>query len=225
MTFRLSLANHSHLQLIIGLVDEAALWLRGKGTDQWERPWPSRAKRDARILGDLWARKTWIAWENGVPAATITAEETANPRLWAVWERAEAAAYVHRLIVARRYAGLGLGADLLDWAGNRAATHYGAQWIRIDVWTTNTPLHRYYENQGFKFLRYCSDPEYPSGALFQKATEPIAEVDNGVLEEVAAGRIVTPKGRRTYPAHRPGVADQAPVCGHAARAQLFRQPR
>ncbi|MGE5291432.1 MAG: GNAT family N-acetyltransferase [Micromonosporaceae bacterium] len=220
MTFRLSPANHRHLQLIIGLVEEAALWLRGKGTDQWERPWPSRAKRDARILRDLWARRTWIAWENGVPAATITADETANPMLWTGWERAEAATYVHRLVVARKYAGRGLGADLLDWAGNRAAKHYGAQWIRIDVWTTNTPLHRYYEAQGFKFVRYCSDPEYPSGALFQKATDQIAESDNHVLEEVPE-RILVPNGRQRI--HMPNARshEQQNGCRYTVRAELF----
>ena len=78
------------------------------------------------------------------------------------------ATYIHRLVVSRRYAGDRLGADLLTWAGAQAAQHYGARWIRLDAWTTNTALHTYYTGQGFEFVRY-SAPANPSGALFQRA--------------------------------------------------------
>jgi hypothetical protein len=67
------------LGTIIRLIEEAAEWLRAKGTDQWARPWPNRAGRDSRILASLSQGKTWIGWDNGTPAATITADPDEDP--------------------------------------------------------------------------------------------------------------------------------------------------
>jgi hypothetical protein len=117
MTIRLGLANdHDQIQ-IIWLMEEAASWLRNKGTDQWARPWPSRSARDARICADISEGKTWIAWDGDTPAATITSEETAHQPLLSEWDDGEPAAYVHRLVVARRYGGRSVGSSLLNWAG------------------------------------------------------------------------------------------------------------
>ena len=130
MTFRLSLATDDDLDVIIGLVEEAATWLRRKGTDQWARPWPSREARDRRIWSDLLTRKTWIARDRGGdPAATITTEVAPDRILEVDWD-ADPATYVHRLVVSRNHSGRGLGAALLNWAGRRAARYYRAQWIR-----------------------------------------------------------------------------------------------
>jgi hypothetical protein len=75
---------------------------------------------------------------------------------------------------------------MIDWAGLRAVRDWSAQWIRIDVWTTNEALRNYYEKRGFRFCRECpfDQDTYPSGALFQK---PTSEVD-----EVAAARFAEP---------------------------------
>ena len=63
------------------------------------------------------------------------------------------ALYVRRVVVARSYSGLGLGAALLDWAADVAKSDHGAALIRIDVWTTNLELHAYYEGQRFTRCR------------------------------------------------------------------------
>jgi hypothetical protein len=94
----------------------------------------------------------------------------------------ESAVYVHRLITARDYSGLELGSQLIDWVGLRARREYGARWIRIDVWTTNDALHDYYQRQGFSPCGRCPDPDYPSGALFQK---PVAGIPAGRIPQVS----------------------------------------
>jgi predicted N-acetyltransferase YhbS len=77
--------------------------------------------------------------------------------------------YPHRLIVRRKYAGL--GTDVVEWACKRAG-ELGNNWVRIDVWTDNVGLHRYYEQRGFQHVRTLDLSDYPSGALFQrKATD------------------------------------------------------
>jgi GNAT superfamily N-acetyltransferase len=160
---------------IIGMIDEAADWLRGKGTDQWARPWPNRAARDGRVRRGLRNGHTWIAEDAGRPIATITYRPHGNRKLWTRREDQTPAVYVSRLIVTRSAAGFGVGAAMIDWAAAQAVNDWNAQWTRIDVWTTNVALHNYYEKRGFRHLRIaqCQAEDYPSAALFQKPTSEI----------------------------------------------------
>jgi hypothetical protein len=157
---------------IYDLLGEATAWLRGKDTDQWEKPWPSREARDRRILTGLENGGTWIVRDALGPVATITVATRPDPGVWSDLEPgcdlADRAVYVHRLITSRKYAGLELGSELIDWAGYYGERLYGAQWIRVDVWTSNLALHAYYTKRGFLSCGSCADPCYPSRALFQK---------------------------------------------------------
>lgn len=107
------------------LVDEAARWLRGKGTNQWAKPWPDLDGRNKRIKDDLVHGRTWLLRDDDVAAATITID-TVNPidpwrnRIWPTAWLAEEALYVHRVVVRRSRAGRALGAMLLDWASGVA---------------------------------------------------------------------------------------------------------
>jgi ribosomal protein S18 acetylase RimI-like enzyme len=166
-------ATERHHDAIDGLIDAAAEWLRTKNTDQWAQPWPSEEDRSHRILRDLRLGKTWIAWDGTEPTATITAD-SADSSVWPKQMLLDRAVYVCRLVVRRTHAGQGLGAALLDWAGLRAMWRDGARWVRADVWTTNQALHAYYERLGFEFCGFrAAIDDYPSAALFQKATDRI----------------------------------------------------
>jgi RimJ/RimL family protein N-acetyltransferase len=176
--FALRLAMPGDLNEVRWLVHQAADWLtRSKDTDQWARPWPTQEARDQRLLSGIRHRRTWIVWDEDVPAATVTVGTRPEPRVWSQpgceCHLRDPAVYVHRLIAARNYAGRELGAESLDWAGLRGHRFYGAKWVRIDVWTSNEALHAYYEKRGFKRCGSCADPNYPSGALFQKPVSAI----------------------------------------------------
>ena len=176
-------ATDENLTTILGLIEEAAVWLRTKGTNQWQRPWPSPEERDGRVWRALQGGKTWGVQDRdgimGALAGTVTIAKQANPQVWSPQVReeelTEPAVHVHRLIVSRDRGDKGLGADLIDWAGQRAAREYGAKWIRIDVWTSNRELHKYYMRRGFEPVGLCADRSYPSRALFQKAVSDIDE--------------------------------------------------
>jgi GNAT superfamily N-acetyltransferase len=160
-------ARVEDLEILIAFRDEASRWLSARGIDQWSSPWPSDDLMAEGMLRNIKAGETFIVWDNKTPAATITVDQWANPDLWTPAEAAEAARYVHKLTVARAYGGRGLGAVLLDWAGSRAADS-GASWLRLDVWTTNQRLQRYYLEQGFTHVRTVVLQHNPSGALFQR---------------------------------------------------------
>ena len=196
-TFFIRRATVDDMETIIGMIDEAADWLATKGTDQWSTPWPSRTARDARIRRGILGLDTWIVEDHGEPVATITCRKFGNQKLWTPGELHDSAVYACRLIVRRRWAYDGIGAALIDWAGYRALQTWKAQWIRIDVWTSNLALQAYYEKLGFAPVRICPGNEpgsSPSGALFQK---PTAEVD-----EVAATRFTQATGRPLEPGQR-----------------------
>jgi GNAT superfamily N-acetyltransferase len=162
-------ASVNDMGVVIRLIEEAAGWLRTKGTDQWSKPWPNLAGRDSRILASLSEGKTFIGWQGRTPAATITADPDHDP-YWPDDMRRDPAVYVHRLIVSRPFKGAGLGAALLDWAGRNARSDYGAMWIRVSAWTTNSALHAYYRRQGFVLVGLNPDDGYPSAARFQRPT-------------------------------------------------------
>jgi len=170
---------------ISGLRAEARQWLRTQSTDQWAKPWPSEDAREKRILDAIRAGRTWLAWDGAVPAATITASPN-HHEIWPEENRRDPAVYIRRLVVSRdrRYAGRGLGAQLLDWAGLRASREYGARWVRADVWTTNMKLHQYYRDQGFAFCGFCEwIADYPSAALFQKPIDEIKPFEDPLFRE------------------------------------------
>jgi GNAT superfamily N-acetyltransferase len=159
------------------LVREAAEWLREcKGTDQWAKPWPDRAGQKRRMRDDIAHGKTWLIWDDTAVAGTITidTEETLDARGQPVWpehKRHELALYVRRVVISRRYAGLGLGAALLDWASDVAKRDYGATHIRVEVWTTNAGLRAYYSGQRFAPCQGRDPAEldgYPCQALFER---------------------------------------------------------
>ena len=190
---RLALAGPENLEVILGLIEEARHWLPTRGTDQWAYPWPDPSSRDERVLAGLRNGATWIVWDGDTPAGTVTLTSRRNPQIWqkpaATCDLAERAVFVDRLITRRLYAGLGLGEQLIDWAGLRGRSEYGAKWIRIDVWRTNTGLHDYYVSRGFKACGLCADPDYPSGALFTKPVSMIPEPRTALFwEEPATSR-------------------------------------
>lgn len=162
---------------ILEFIDEAKLWLPSKYTDQWSRDWADQKgrKRSDRVQASLAQKTTWIVTvtheEQTYAVATVTIEPKANPLVWDRPEDRDASAvYLSRLVVARRFAGLRIGAALLNWACDHARHRYQAKLVRIDVWTRNFALHKYYRDQGFRWQGYCADKAYPSRARFQRST-------------------------------------------------------
>lgn len=177
LTLDVRCAVPDDLATVLELIDEAKLWLTSKNTDQWSKDWADQRgrKRSDRVQDSLAQGTTWIVTvthhDQTYAVATVTIEPKANPL---VWDRPgdldDSALYLSRLVVARKFAGLKIGAALLNWACDHARHRYRAELIRIDVWTRNFALHRYYRTQGFRWQEYCLDASYPSRARFQRST-------------------------------------------------------
>ena len=176
-------ADAADFEAVRSLLKEASRWLGTKNTDQWAVPWPDENGRNTNIRRAIRAGRTWIVLDgDSRPAATLTTSPN-HHGIWPAKNGREPAVYVRRITVSRRYAGLGLGRQLLDWAGLHASHEYGARWVRVDVWTTNTRLHKYYQDQGFEDCGRSPVSGYPSAALFQKPVEEIGPLDAPLFRE------------------------------------------
>jgi GNAT superfamily N-acetyltransferase len=180
--FTIHLAGLNEDRTVIRLIEKAADWLRGQGTDQWATPWPTLDERDERVRIGLERRQTWLVCDGHAPVATMTVCQDPIPHVWQERDPGDAV-YVHRLVIDRRYAGQNLGGMMIDWAVQRELKRRRVEWVRVDVWTKNEGLHAYYERQGFVRCGTCPDDDYPSGALFQKAADAALNTDTSHLVE------------------------------------------
>jgi hypothetical protein len=63
---------------------------------------------------------------------------------------------------------------------------WDADWLRVDVWTTNLGLHNYYKGQDFEYLRTVETEcewDYPSAVLFQKPTAAVNRASAALFEQ------------------------------------------
>ena len=166
------LARPSDVDTIEAWRAERLAWLASCGSDQWSNPMPRRVL-DAEARAGL----TWMVCDGAVPMLTISvlSYEDFDPR-WSpdsgddpMWpDDPRAALYAARMVGPRRFAGLGLGGEALDWAAGRA-NDAGVPWLRLDAWNSNTALHGYYRRLGFHHMRTVTGP---SGTCFQRPAAP-----------------------------------------------------
>ncbi|MFB4310824.1 GNAT family N-acetyltransferase [Actinomadura sp. GTD37] len=187
-SYRIRPARPDELDVVLGLIDHAAAWLRAeKATTQWAAPWPSPDGRLKRVNEALITGETWLLFDAERPIGTVSIKTMGQEELWTAQERETEAVYLHRLVIHRDYKGKGLGAELIDWAGRAgAACQERAELIRIDVWTDNTALHAYYLGLGFEKVatRETSD-RTPSGALFQRPLDLVRTAGTRRIVEAA----------------------------------------
>lgn len=143
----------------------AARWLASIGSDQWSDVSIDDTEFRRRVEQSIANGETWVATDDQDHVlATIAVDQHTNPGLWSDQERMDAL-FIHRMIRDRE-APQGTGRRLLDHAA-ALARQAGKKWLRLDAWTTNTDLHRYYQSQGFRHVRTVREHHTRSAALFE----------------------------------------------------------
>ncbi|MGV9962686.1 GNAT family N-acetyltransferase [Streptomyces olivaceus] len=169
---KITTATPADLQRLLDFRKEAASWISALGSDQWSRPYPAE-----RLLTTIDAGTVFMLRDGDQTAATITLTPEAEEGLWSDEELSEPSMFVNKLTVSRDYAGQNLGGALLDWAGDRAH-RAAAKWLRLDAWTSNARLQRYYLEQGFQHVRTVLEGNAVNGGprvsgwLAQRPTRP-----------------------------------------------------
>ncbi|OKI33816.1 GNAT family acetyltransferase [Streptomyces sp. CB03578] len=168
----IEVATPDDLAKLLAFREEASAWLSELGSDQWRRPYPAD-----RLLATIEAGMVFMVRDGHTTAATITLTPEAEDGLWSMDELTEPSMFVNKLTVARTHAGRDLGGRMLDWAGDRAY-RAGASWLRLDAWSANRGLQRYYLRHGFRHVRTVTEggavnggPRV-SGWLAQRPAQP-----------------------------------------------------
>jgi GNAT superfamily N-acetyltransferase len=180
-------AQPDDLPTLLRFREEAARWLKDRGTDQWSKPYPAEL-----LLATIKAGTVFLLRDQGATAGTITLTPDAEGGLWSDTELAEPSMFINKLTVDRAYAGRDLGGRLLDWAGHRAS-RAGAAWLRLDAWTANERLQRFYLDHGFTHVRTVTEGSAinggprVSGWLAQRRT---ARADHGFVDATSAPALV-----------------------------------
>lgn len=129
--------------MVAQILNEAAAWLQQGGSPMWK----ARELEPASIVAEVGAGLFFLAECSGDAAGTVKFE-LHDPIFWPEMPLYEAA-YVHRLAVRRRYAGMGLSAALLGWAVGRARG-LGRRYLRLDCESSRPRLRAVYESFGFR---------------------------------------------------------------------------
>jgi hypothetical protein len=171
-------AGELDITTVADLWTASAEWLGKQGFDQWQYP-----VRMDNIQRTTLAGSVWIVEDptTGDAIGTITLDEDADPRLWIPSDAPEDALYLHRLVVSRLLSSRHIGSAVIDWACCRARLA-GRHWLRLDAWTANTSLHRYYLEHSFRHVRTVQAPDIVSGALFERSTDTVLGLGPEIIE-------------------------------------------
>jgi GNAT superfamily N-acetyltransferase len=172
-------AKPNELPSVLGVLDDAATWLRKRGIDQWPKSFSMDSTwRIDRIRSYVEHGCTYLVRDpSGEVIATFTLSRGADPQFAHGWPGGpDRGGYLFRMAVRRGAGGNGTGAAILDWA-SREVARWGRPWLRIDVHRYNSDLQRYYERLGFVKVAEVTAPDLStpgrtrgSGALMQRPT-------------------------------------------------------
>ena len=157
-------AQAADATLVQDMLEEAAKWVDALGEIMWEEGELAPGRVDDEIAAGLF----FIAEMNSDPAGIVKFQ--LEDRLF--WpdlsqENQDDSAFIHRLVVRRRYKGLGISSALMQWAVSRASAQ-GKRYLRLDCDASRPKLRRLYEGFGFEFhsfrqvgAYYVARYEYP----------------------------------------------------------------
>jgi protein-tyrosine phosphatase len=157
-------ANPRDFEALRALREDTVRRLAAKGIDTGEFP---VAAGDGTVTENV-----FVLLHGKEVAGTVTV-------LWAgsgLWgDQPVAAGYIHNLVIARSFAGKGLGRRLLQWAEDHIAVS-GRSVARVDCVAENTELRHLYEAVGFHWVRdEESSVAVPARtmSLYEKTLRPI----------------------------------------------------
>jgi GNAT superfamily N-acetyltransferase len=154
-------------QSLLGLFDEAVLWLTERGlSGQWGRQlWSERPDRRKRVASLACSPGTTVAqFENEVVGALEVNE--VSPSYAPVTK--EPGLYVDLLLTSRQFIGKGIGTALLDHARADCLAK-GLTLLRVDCWAGgHRQLVRYYESAGFTATELFDRNGWPGQLLVQR---------------------------------------------------------
>ncbi len=144
--FQVSTARLADIDTVLGILDEATIWLRNNGIHTvWK---PGEFSRQT-FLEQISREEVHLGLVQGEPAGTFILQ-WADPLWWG--EQPADAGYIHKLAIRPAYAGQGVGLQMLNWAEKKTKTQ-GKKFLRLNCMAEDRKIRDYYEKAGFTYLR------------------------------------------------------------------------
>jgi GNAT superfamily N-acetyltransferase len=126
------------------MLEEAAGWVDALGVVMWDEEELARG----RLHSEVAAGQFFIADVDGEAAGAVRFQ-LEDQLFWPDLTRDDSA-FIHRLVVRRRYKRIGVSTALMQWAVSRAR-ELGKRWLRLDCDADRPKLRTLYEGFGFRF--------------------------------------------------------------------------
>lgn len=137
-------AGPEDTEVVSSILTEAADWLIAKGEKLWERD-----ELDPDSVRDQVSKGMFrLALVDGLPAGCYRYQET-DEEYWGDVPHGDSA-FIHRVAVRRKFAGIGLSGAMID-AAKQEARSVGKRLLRLDCRAESEKLRAVYERQGFVF--------------------------------------------------------------------------
>jgi GNAT superfamily N-acetyltransferase len=145
MTVAIRQAQPSEAVLVEAMLVEAAQWVDALGEVMWD----VGELAPERIAAETAAGQFYLALADGEPAGAIRFQ-LEDTLFWPDLPDHHTSAFVHRLVVRRRFKGQGISNALLVWAVEHARA-LGRSHLRLDCDKSRPKLMALYEGLGFQF--------------------------------------------------------------------------
>jgi GNAT superfamily N-acetyltransferase len=162
MNIEIRQARTSESDVVEAMLVEAAQWVDALGEVMWEE---GELVSD-RIAGEVAAGQFYMAVAEADPAGVIRFQ-LEDMLFWPDLPQDGTSAFIHRLVVRRKYKGRGVSTALLQWAVDHARA-LGKRHLRLDCDKSRPKLRALYEGFGFQFHSfrqvgsyYVARYEYP----------------------------------------------------------------
>lgn len=148
MTIAIRQAQPSDASIVEAMLMEAAQWVDALGEVMWD----TGELAPERIAVEIAAGQFYLALADGESAGAIRFQ-LEDTLFWPDLPEDHTSAFVHRLVVGRRYKGQGVSSALLQWAVDHARA-LGRSHLRLDCDRSRPKLMALYQGFGFQFHSY-----------------------------------------------------------------------
>lgn len=159
-------AHGPDAHVIQDMLEEASRWVDALGVVMWD----AGELDPERIVREVAAGQFFIAEVDGAPAGAVRFQ--LEDRLFWPDLEGDGSAFIHRLVVRRRYKGLGVSTALMQWAVSHARS-MGKRYLRLDTDASRPKLRELYERFGFQFHSFRHvGPYYVARYLYPLTEQP-----------------------------------------------------
>lgn len=151
--FTMAQAKVEDTENVLSLLEETAEWFKDNGSTQWNgllEGVDSHRTEEAIGRGDVFVCQVGTEIAGMVMLLQKPSEWDLN--LWGLQEeQSNAAIYLHRLAIRRKYAKHQLGEEILNWC--KQSIHFeGKDKIRLDCLASNEFLNAFYRRTGYTYV-------------------------------------------------------------------------